>query len=61
MINLRSGRTGWAARIAAAGILTIGLAASLGIGPASAAAGSAAAKAALLGADCLAAAVRQRV
>jgi aldose 1-epimerase len=45
MINLRLGRTGWAARIGAAGILTLGLVATLGIGQASAAAGSAAAKA----------------
>jgi aldose 1-epimerase len=39
MINLRSGRVSWAARIGAAGILALGLAASLGTGPASAAAG----------------------
>jgi aldose 1-epimerase len=45
MISLRLGRTGRAARIGAAGILALGLAATLGIGPASAAAGSAAAKA----------------
>jgi aldose 1-epimerase len=45
MINLRLGRTGWAARTGAAGILALGLVASLGIGQASAAAGSAAAKA----------------
>jgi hypothetical protein len=49
MIKLRSGRISWAARIGAAGILTLGLAASLGIGPASAAAGSPAGRAACAG------------
>ena len=44
MIKLRLGRTGWAARIGAAGILTLGLVASLGAGRAAAAAGSAAGK-----------------
>jgi aldose 1-epimerase len=49
MIKLRSGRIGWAARIGAAGVLTLGLAAALGAGPASAAAGSAAGRAGCAG------------